>query len=67
VRSISRTPELVETGVGEILQKGLAATVVVAKKARTLKGTALTINPDLLFGDNEAIGDVKYKLMDSDW
>jgi 5-methylcytosine-specific restriction endonuclease McrBC regulatory subunit McrC len=62
-----RTPELVETGVREILRKGLAGAFAVAKKARTLKGTALTINPDLVFGDNEAIGDVKYKLIDSDW
>jgi hypothetical protein len=62
-----RTPELVETGVREILKRGLAGTFAVAKKARTLKGSSLTINPDLVFGDNEAIGDVKYKLMGSDW
>jgi hypothetical protein len=60
------TPDLVETGIRNILARGLAPGVSVVKRGRQLEGSTLTFNPDLVFG-RAAVGDVKYKLFDQTW
>jgi 5-methylcytosine-specific restriction enzyme subunit McrC len=62
-----RTPELVEAGVREVLRRLLAAKYDVRKKGKVLLPSRLTLNPDLVFGNNLAVGDVKYKLLGSEW
>jgi 5-methylcytosine-specific restriction enzyme subunit McrC len=61
-----RTPEMVEAGIREILAERLGSTYV-QKVGRQAKGSKLTFNPDLVFGDGYAVGDVKYKLSTGDW
>ena len=60
------TPGLVEEAIRRILARALAPWPV-AKRARQLEGSSLTLNPDLVFGSTEAIGDVKYKLSGAAW
>jgi 5-methylcytosine-specific restriction enzyme subunit McrC len=62
-----RTPELVEAGVREILKEALSPICPVTKRGIALKPSKMTLNPDLVFGDPVAVGDVKYKLVGSDW
>ena len=58
-----RTPEAVEEGVRRLLKTGLAPDWNVDKKGRRLPGARpRTLNPDLVFNGDEAIGDVKYRL-----
>jgi hypothetical protein len=61
-----RTPELVETGIRNILQHHLGREVVV-KRGLLLPGSTLTFNPDLRFWDRRAVADVKYKLSTGQW
>ncbi len=61
-----RTPELVEEGLRRILVLGIPERDIV-KKGRQLKPSLLTLNPDLVFDNGLAVGDVKYKLGGSDW
>jgi 5-methylcytosine-specific restriction endonuclease McrBC regulatory subunit McrC len=61
------TPALVEEGIRRILIRGLAPEWEVAKKGRQLEGSSLTLTPDLVFGTNRAVGDVKYKLTGPTW
>lgn len=61
-----RTPEPVEAGIREILQRSIGR-AHVSKRGRRLDGTHLTINPDLVLSDSLAVADVKYKLCGSDW
>ena len=60
-----RTPELIEEGVRSVLQEALGTSVVM-KKRQPLAGSELTLNPDLRFFGDRAVGDVKYKLR-GDW
>lgn len=61
-----RTPEPVEAGVREVLRAGLPDGQV-RKAGIMLAGSSMTLNPDLVFGSPDAIGDVKYKQASSDW
>ena len=62
-----RTPDLVETAIRTILDDGGLGSAV-SKRGRQIIGSRLTLNPDLVFGYPPiAIGDVKYKLVGSDW
>jgi len=62
-----RTPELVEAGIRSVLGRNLGPRWRVTKRGKALVGTGLTLNPDLIFGESFAVGDVKYKLMDTEW
>lgn len=62
-----RTPELIEEGVRAVLKKELAGRREVVKKGRQIAGSNLTFNPDLLFDDGVATGDVKYKWLGREW
>ncbi|OBG73496.1 McrC family protein [Mycobacterium sp. E3305] len=58
-----RTPEAVEEGLRNSLRTHLQPDWKVQKKAKILLGDrSRSINPDLIFGNNEAVGDVKYRL-----
>jgi hypothetical protein len=61
------TPELIEAGIRAVLTEGLAPAHTVTKKGLQLTGSTKTLNPDLVFDDATAIGDVKYKLTGPDW
>ncbi len=61
-----RTPELVEDGLRSILASGIP-TRRVAKRKLLLGGSGMSINPDLVFGEDLAIGDVKYRRLSGDW
>jgi 5-methylcytosine-specific restriction endonuclease McrBC regulatory subunit McrC len=61
-----RTPELIEDGLRSILRDSLVG-VNVAKRRLMLSDSGLSINPDLVFGDSDAIGDVKYRSLAKDW
>lgn len=62
-----RTPDLVESAVLQILQERLDSRHLVRKRGKKLPGSGLTVNPDLLFGRQLAVGDVKYKLAQGGW
>lgn len=58
-----RTPESVEEGVRATLKRHLGQTWQVAKKGKKLAGSkGRLLQPDLCFGDELAVGDVKYQL-----
>lgn len=61
-----RTPEPVEAGVREVLRQGLPDSQV-RKAGIMLANNSMTLNPDLVFGSPDAIGDVKYKQASPDW
>ena len=61
-----RTPELIEDGLRSILKSGLDG-VSVSKRRLMLGDSGLSINPDLVFGDSRAVGDVKYRALGKDW
>jgi hypothetical protein len=57
-----RTPECVEEGVRASLKRHLSPTWEVAKRGRRLVGSKnRLLQPDLVFGDQLAIGDLKYR------
>lgn len=58
-----RTPEAVEEGLRNSLRTHLEPAWKVQKTAKILLGDRnRSLNPDLVFGDNAAVGDVKYQL-----
>jgi 5-methylcytosine-specific restriction endonuclease McrBC regulatory subunit McrC len=60
-----RTPEMVERGIRELLNAHLPLRV---RKGRLgLPGSSLTVNPDLVFGNDVVVGDVKYKVGQDTW
>lgn len=61
-----RTPELIEDGLRSVMQDALPHTVVT-KRRFLLGNTGLSMNPDVVFGLNEAVGDVKYRYLKKDW
>jgi 5-methylcytosine-specific restriction enzyme subunit McrC len=61
-----RTPELIEDGLRSILESGLVG-VDVSKRRLMLGDSGLSINPDLVFGESMAVGDVKYRALGKDW
>ena len=60
-----RTPEAIETGVRQVLKDGLG--VDVEKRQIALGGSNMIVNPDLVFADGLALGDVKYKIAQDEW
>jgi len=62
-----RTPDIIETGLREILTTGLMGYWSVKKKWILLDNSKLKLMPDLNFNDGMAIGDIKYKIASSDW
>ncbi|WP_165593322.1 McrC family protein [Mycobacterium lehmannii] len=58
-----RTPEPVEEGVRGVLQRRLSPMIEVTKKGKKLAGSkGRLLRPDLVFGDDVAVGDVKYQV-----
>lgn len=62
-----RTPDLVESGVRQLLTRELGPSMRVTKRGITLRPTSLTLTPDLVFNDGNAIGDIKYQLSTTGW
>jgi 5-methylcytosine-specific restriction enzyme subunit McrC len=62
-----RTPEMVELGLRRVLARELAPAWKVEKRGLRLSSSTLTLNPDLVFEDGAAVGDVKYKLATREW
>lgn len=61
-----RTPELIEDGLRSILKDQLF-NIEVSKRRLMLGDSGLSINPDLVFGESLAVGDVKYRALTKDW
>lgn len=61
-----RTPEMVEKGLKELLGRQLPHRRI-EKRGLRLEDSTLTLNPDLLFDSGASVGDVKYKLLGSEW
>jgi hypothetical protein len=61
-----RTPELVETGLRRLIERAIPD-YGVTKRGLRLRPTAMTLNPDLVFGSTLALADVKYKLATDEW
>ena len=58
-----RTPDAVEEAIRRLLQGNLAPDWHVEKKGRQLSGAkSRTLNPDLVFNVDMAVGDVKYRM-----
>lgn len=62
-----RTPEMIEEGIRRLLRRRIGERWNVVKQGRQLGGSSMTFNPDLVFGDRVAIGDVKYKRLEDGW
>lgn len=63
---LMRTPEIIETGIRNIITKALPGTEVTAGKLM-IGATGLSLNPDLVFDRGQSVGDVKYKVLSSTW
>jgi hypothetical protein len=57
---------MVEAGVRRILQDALGPHRL-RKQRFQLADSSVSFNPDLVFDDGTAVGDVKYKLSSGDW
>jgi 5-methylcytosine-specific restriction enzyme subunit McrC len=59
-----RTPDLIETGIRNILVDGLAPNWKLEQTphGRQIEGARMTLNPDLIFESGAAVGDLKYKI-----
>jgi 5-methylcytosine-specific restriction enzyme subunit McrC len=64
---LMRTPTPVEQGLRDVLRQALPPHLKPAKRQLALEGSKMTLNPDLVFGDTNAIADIKYKVSGSDW
>jgi 5-methylcytosine-specific restriction endonuclease McrBC regulatory subunit McrC len=62
-----RTADPVEIGIRSVLKEALADQIAVSKKGFPLGNSSLYANPDLVFGDVLAVGDVKYKQGKNEW
>ena len=62
-----RTPDIIEAGIREILTTGLMDYWTVKKKGILLDNSKFKLMPDLNFNNGMAIGDIKYKIVGSDW
>lgn len=61
------TASIAEDALRSVLQHGLRDICNVKKYGRALKGSMLTVNPDLIFERMDALGDIKYKLSLDQW
>jgi 5-methylcytosine-specific restriction enzyme subunit McrC len=64
---LMRTPELVEDGLRNLLRRMLPHSNVRKQRLLLSGGGGISMNPDLLFGAPDAVGDVKYRLFGGDW
>jgi hypothetical protein len=64
--SLIRTPEMVEEGVRRALQDYIPS-ADITKHGMQLQPSSLKLMPDLLFGNRDALADVKYKLATGEW
>ncbi len=62
-----RTPEMVEQGIRNYLDRALRPTTRVTKEGRQLEGSTMRLTPDLMFRPAVAVGDVKYQLTGQGW
>ena len=60
------TPTNVENGLRNALQRLVPSTIKPHKRSRPLDG-GFTIEPDLVFGQDSAVGDVKYRILGEKW
>jgi 5-methylcytosine-specific restriction enzyme subunit McrC len=61
-----RTPELIEDGLRSILVENRHG-MSVKKRKLWLGDSGLSLNPDLVFGSDIAIGDIKYRKLTNQW
>lgn len=61
-----RTPELIEDGLRAVVTESVPD-VAVTKRRLQLGDSGISMNPDLVFGDDIAVGDVKYRFLKTDW
>lgn len=57
-----RTPEMVEDGLRKFISTKLSDKCAIGKRGKQLVGSKMTLNPDLVFDEGRAVGDIKYKL-----
>lgn len=62
-----RTADPVESGIRAVLTDALKDLVGVRKQSIALGGSTTSVNPDLVFGNIAAVGDVKYKIAGDEW
>ena len=63
-----RTPDAVEAGIRSSLRDSLPESRIDrGRQCLPIAGSTMTLNPDLVFGDDLAVGDVKYKLAATEW
>ena len=62
-----RTPPMVEDGLRNVLRDHLGGRWGTAKSSKQLRGSTMTVNPDIVVDGGLAIADVKYKLAQSEW
>ncbi|SVC72942.1 uncharacterized protein METZ01_LOCUS325796, partial [marine metagenome] len=60
------TPTNVEKGLRNVLRQLLPEGMRLAKGAKRLPG-GVKVEPDLVFGANAAVGDIKYRIFDEKW
>lgn len=61
------SPLAIEAGVRAILSRGMQGTCTVTRAKRLLPPSQWSLNPDLVFGHEEATGDVKYTNLRGEW
>lgn len=61
-----RTPELIEEGLRNIVSRAMPG-VSVNQQSTPISKTGLTMNPDLVFNEGCAVGDIKYRTLGPDW
>jgi 5-methylcytosine-specific restriction enzyme subunit McrC len=62
-----RTPDIIEAGLREVLTAKLQADWKIEKRGIQLEKSRLTLTPDLVFDRGKVVGDIKYKIADSEW
>jgi hypothetical protein len=60
------TPKIIEEGLRAILAEGLPDAEVCKRKLQLGK-SGLSLSPDLVFRNGEAVGDIKYRLLGQQW
>lgn len=61
-----RTPEIIEDGLRSLLAE-LLPEHRITKRRLVLGDSGMSINPDLVFDNGIAVGDVKYRFLGVDW
>jgi 5-methylcytosine-specific restriction enzyme subunit McrC len=61
------TASIVEDAIRKLLATHFSGSSVVHKRTLRLAGSYLTVTPDLVFEQDHAVGDIKYKLGTGQW